>query len=141
MPLDGTGQVFSDSGSGAVDYDKPLAGYGLRLWPAWQDKGGFGLARFGESDFGYDGSAAIGFGRGAFGKGNFGFDADIIGWQSAELATGEYKFAVKVSDRKGNESPAAETDVIGVIRAAGGAKEIAVESYDKDQDELVLSVN
>jgi len=141
LPLDGMGQVFSDGGSGAVDYDKGLAGCGLRLWPAWQDKGGFGLGRFGASDFGYDGSAAVGFGRGSFGEGDFGFDADAINWQSGELATGEYKFAVKVSDRKGNESHAAETDVITVIRTAGSAEKIAVESYDKDQDELILSVN
>jgi hypothetical protein len=141
LPLDGMGQVFSDGGSGVVDYDKPLTGCGLRLWPAWQDKGGFGLGRFGASDFGYDGSAAVGFGRGSFGEGDFGFDADAINWQSGELATGEYKFAVKISDREGNESSATETDAITVIRAAGGAEEIAVESYDKDQDELVLSVN
>lgn len=141
LPLDGMGQVFSDGGGGVVDYDKPLAGSGLRLWPAWQDKGGFGLSRFGASDFGYDGSAAVGFGRGSFGEGDFGFDADAINWQSSELATGEYKFAVGISDREGNESSAIETDVITVIRAAGGAEEIAVESYDKDQDELVLSVN
>ncbi len=141
LPLDGMGQIFSDGSSGAVDYDRGLAGCGLRLWPAWQDKGGFGLSRFGASDFGYDGSAAVGFGRGSFGEGDFGFDADAINWQSGELATGEYKFAVKVSDRKGNESSATETDAITVIRAAGGAEEIAVESYDKDQDELVLSVN
>ena len=141
LPLDGTGQVFSDSGSGAVDYGRPLSACGLRLWPAWQDKGGFGLAGFGKSDFGYDGSAAVGFGKGSFGGGNFGFDADTISWQSAELATGEYKFAVKVSDNKGNESSASQTDAIGVIRAPGGAKGIVVESYDKDQDELILSVN
>ena len=118
-----------------------MTGCGLRLWPAWQDKGGFGLSRFGASDFGYDGSAAVGFGRGSFGEGDFGFDADIINWQSSELATGEYKFAVKVSDGKGNESSASQTDVITVIRTASGAEEIAAESYDKDQDKLVLSVN
>ena len=72
LPLDGTAQVFSDGGSGVVDYDKGLAGCGLRLWPAWQDKGGFGLGRFGASDFGYDGSAAVGFGRGSFGEVGFG---------------------------------------------------------------------
>jgi hypothetical protein len=141
LPLDASAQIFSDGGSGAVDYDRPLAGCGLRSWPAWQDKGGFGLGRFGVSDFGYDGSAAVGFGRGSFGEGGFGFDADTINWQSGELATGEYKFAVKVSDSQGNESSATETDVITVIRAANGVREIAVESYDNDQDELVLSIN
>jgi hypothetical protein len=141
LPFDGTGQIFSDGGSGVVDYDNGLITSGMRLWPAWQDKGGLGLSRFGESDFGYDGSAAVGFGLGGFGEGEFGFDADKIGWQSGELVTGKYKFAVKISDKEGNESPATETEAITVIRAAGGAEEISVESYDAGQDELILSVS
>ena len=141
LPFEGTGQVFSDGGSGVVDYDNGLVGGGVRLWPAWQDKGGFGLSRFGTSDFGYDGAAAVGFGIGSFGEGEFGFDAEKIGWQSGELATGKYKFGVKISDKEGNESPATETEAITVIRAAGGAEGLAIESYDAGQNELILSVN
>ena len=38
------------------------------------------MSKFGYSDFGYDGSAAIGLGKGSFGNGWFGFDAEAIKW-------------------------------------------------------------
>ena len=141
LPFEGEGQVFSDGGSGQINYASPVTSEGLRLWPGWQDKGGFGLSRFGLSDFGYDGSAGVGFGQGCFGQGQFGFDADQIKWQSSELITGRYKFGVKVMDQAGNSSSGIETETITVIRTAQGAKKLEDESYDKGQNKLILSVN
>ena len=141
LPFEGQSQVFSDGGSGQIDYESPVTKEGLRLWPGWQDKGGFGLSTFGLSDFGYDGSASVGFGRGYFGQGQFGFDADQIKWQSSELVTGRYKFGVKIMDRAGNSSTGTETETITMILAAQGAEELEAESYDKGQNKLILSVN
>jgi len=140
LPFEGTAQVYSDGGSGEIDYENPVSKEDIQLWPSWQDKVGFGLSWFGEGDFGYEGSAAVGFGRGLFGEGEFGFDADEISWESGELETGKHKFAVKVTDRFGQDSDAQETGQITVIRRATPAEGLEVGSYDKAEDRLVLSV-
>ena len=110
------------------------------VWSAWQDKGGFGFCGFGVSDFGFDGSAAVGFGKGLFGDGEFGFGCDEIRWVSGVPGTGEYRFAVKVRDAVGNEADGIESDDVVVIGQAGGVEAIKVDSYDKSEDELVMRV-
>ena len=140
LPFEGCANIYSDYGEGGIDYETVLNTERIRLWPAWQDKGGFGLCRFAQSDFGFDGSAAVGFGLGSFGYGEFGFDADLITWDSGELETGLYKFAVKIIDRFGNSSSASETEEILVIRPARPAESLEVDSYEQEQDELLLSV-
>ena len=141
LPFEGCASVYSDGGQGEFDYDTVVNSESIQLWPAWQDKGGFGLSGFGRSDFGFDGSAAVGFGNGSFGYGEFGFDADLVTWESCELETGVYQFGVKVMDRFGNYSSASETEEILVIRSAKPAEVLEVDSYDQGQDELLLSVN
>jgi len=138
LPFEGTAQVYSDGGSGEIDYDESVSKEDIQLWPSWWDKVGFGLGPFADGDFGYDGSWAIGFGKGAFGEGEFGFDADEISWISGELETGKYRFAVKVRDRFGNVSEAQETGELTVIQAAKPADGLEVDSYDKEEDRLVL---
>ena len=140
LPFEGTAQVFSDGGGGEIDYDEPTSKEDIGLWPSWQDKFGFGLSQFGEGDFGYDGSAAVGFGKGLFGDGEFGFDVDEISWISGELETGKHRFALKVTDQFGQASEAQETGEITVIRTAMPAEGLEVDSYDKAEDRLVLSV-
>lgn len=142
LPIGATVQIFSNKGGESIDYGEPIMPRSKRLWSAWQDKGGFGLSRFGRSDFGFDGSAAVGFSRGAFGMGEFGFDADMISWISSELQPGVYKFAVKVIDRFGNEGEEPnETEAITVIPGARPAEGLTVASFNKDTNELTLSVS
>ena len=111
------------------------------MWPGWQDKAGFGMSRFGLGDFGYDGAAAIGFGKGSFGYGQFGFDEDPIEWVSKTLPAGTYKFAVKVTDRFGNQSIASQTGEVTVIPLARPAEGLEVSSYDKQTNQLVLNIS
>ena len=141
LPFGGTAQVFSDGGTGEIDYENPVSKEDIVLWPSWQDKVGFGLSEFGSSDFGYDGSAAVGFGRGLFGEGEFGFDADEISWESGELETGKHRFAVRIMDRFAQESDAQETGDITLIRTARPAEGLDVSSYDKEEDKLVLCIS
>ncbi len=142
LPYEGEAEVFSNGGSGEIDYENAITRQALRLWPGWQDKGGFGLSRFGMSDFGFDGSAAIGFGKGLFGYGEFGFDVDQMSWVSNGLETGSYKFAVKITDEYGNsDEDEYESAEVAVIRVAQGAEELEVDSYDKGEGKLVLGVN
>jgi hypothetical protein len=140
LPLGATAQIYFDNGTGEIDYDNPLNSLPVRVWPVWQDKAGFGMSRFGASDFGYDSAAAVGFGKGSFGNGQFGLDADTFEWVSAPMQTGVYKFAVKIFDEAGNES-SIETDPITVIPAARPAERISISSFDKQTNQLVLNVS
>jgi len=140
LPIGATAQIYFDNGTGEIDYNTPLNNSPIRVWPIWQDKAGFGMSRFGASDFGYDSSAAVGFGKGSFGNGQFGLDADTFEWVSAPMQTGVYKFAVKIIDEVVNES-SSETDPITVIRAARPAERISIVSFDKQTNQLVLSVS
>jgi len=142
LPLGGSGEIFSNGGSGEIDHGTAVTTEALPLWCAWQDKVGFGLSRFGQSDLGFDGAAAIGFGRGMFGEGEFGFDSDEVRWLSEELETGDYKFAIRVTDMFGVSSEdESESDVVALIRHGRPAAGLQLESYDKSENRLVLSVS
>ena len=117
LPIGATVQIYFDNGTGQIDYDNPLNSSPIQIWPSWQDKAGFGMSRFGASDFGYDSSAAVGFGKGSFGQGQFGLDADIFEWVSEPMQAGVYKFAMKVMDEAGNQSSSVETREITVMPA------------------------
>ncbi len=141
LPSGATAEVYFDNGIGEVDYNQPLSDSPIRIWPAWQDKAGFGMGRFGVGDFGYESAAAVGFGKGSFGQGHFGLDADMIEWISPPLQAGVYKFGVKVTDGAGNQSSASETEPITVIPAARPAERVSISSFDKQTNQLVLSVS
>jgi len=140
LPINSTAQIYFDSGTGDIDYDNPLTSSPIRIWSAWQDKAGFGMSRFGVSDFGYDSAAAVGFGKGSFGRGEFGLDADTIEWVSEPLQAGVYKFGVKVADKVGNES-SSESGQVTVTPAARPAEQVNISSFDKQTNQLVLSVS
>ena len=137
LPAGGIVRIYSDNGTGEIDYDNAVNESPIRVWSAWQDKSGFGMSRFGFSDFGYDGAAAVG----GFGGGLFGFDAEVFEWASSPLSAGVYKFGIRVSDEAGNESTGSETGQIAVIPAARPAEKLRVSSFDKQTNELVLRID
>lgn len=142
LPFNGAAQIYSNHGNGDVDYDTPVTDVPKRIWAAWQDKGGFGLSRFGRSDFGFDASAAAGLGKGSFGMGEFGFDADMIHWTSEQLEAGSYRFAVKVVDSRGNEDEGqSETELMTVIPGPRPAEEMRLTSFNKQTNELAFSIS
>jgi len=140
LPIGSTFQVYFDNGTGEIDYGRSLNENPVKIWPNWQYKAGQGMSRFGFSDFGYDSAAAVGFGIGNFGQGQFGIDADTIEWISKQMKVGTYKFAVKVFDEAGNES-VSETEEITVIPAAKPAVHLDISSFDKQTNQLVLSIS
>jgi len=141
LPINSTAQVYFDNGTGQIDYETPLNDSLIKVWPVWQDKAGFGMSRFSVSDFGYDAAAAVGFGRGIFGYGQLGIDVDTFEWLSPQMSTGVYKFAVKVTNEAGNESTGSETSQIMVMPAVRPAEHVGVSSFDKQSNQLVLSVS
>ena len=99
------------------------------------------MGGFGAGDFGFDSAAAVGFGLGLFGQAHFGLDADAIEWTSEPLAAGIYKFGVKVTDKVGNQSNAAESDPITVTPAATPATALNISSFNKQTNQLLLSIS
>jgi hypothetical protein len=140
LPIDATAQIYFDNGTGQIDYENPITNAPIRIWPAWQDKAGFAMSRFGLGDFGWDSAAAVGFGRGSFGCGQFGLDTDTITWTSTQLSSGTYKFGVKVRDASGRQSTGSETGPITVTPAARPADGLSVTSFDKQTNKLVLNI-
>ena len=141
LPAEAVVQIYFDSGTGTIDYENPLSSLPLRIWPAWQDKAGFGMSEFGSGDFGFDSAAAVGFGKGVFGCEQFGIGADMFEWISGQLPCGRYKFAVKVVDAAGNESSSIETGEIVVTPGAKPAEQLDISSFDKAPNQLVLNVS
>jgi len=141
LPIGAFAQIYFDNGTGEIDYDKVLNDSPIRIWPARQDKSGFGMSCFAVDDFGYDSAAAVGFGRGGFSQGRFGLDADSLEWTSSVMGAGAYKFAIKVTDELGNESVGSETGQVVVTPAARPAEKVSVSSFDKQTNQLVLAIS
>ncbi len=141
LPIGATARIYFDKGTGEIDYNEMINGSPIRIWPSCQDKAGFGMSTFGAGDFGYDSAAAVGFGRGCFAHGQFGLDADTMKWTSPALYAGNYKFAVKVVDKAGNESNSSETGQVTVIPAPRPAEQISISSFDKQTNELVFAIS
>ncbi|MHC4113216.1 MAG: hypothetical protein ACYSUY_19255 [Planctomycetota bacterium] len=141
LPIGATARIYFDNGTGEIDYDKMFNDSPIRIWPACQDKAGFGMSTFGASDFGYDSAAAVGFGKGNFARGQFGLDANTIEWISPALCAGNYKFAVKVVDEAGKESNSSEAGQVTVIPAPRPAEQISISLFDKQTNELVLAIS
>lgn len=140
LPVGASAKIYGDSGQGQIDYDQPVNKLPIRIWAAWQDKAGFGMAGFGNGDFGFDGAAAVGFGKGNFGHGRFGFDADAVEWMSEVMPAWAYRFGVKVSDERGNEGDTSETSPVVVAPGARPADGLRVTSFDGQTGQLVLEV-
>jgi hypothetical protein len=140
LPMDAAVDIYFDNGTGQIDYNNPINITPIRIWPAWQDKAGLGMSRFGLCDFGWDSAAAVGFGNGSFGHAQFGLDADSIDWTCPPLLWGAYKFGVKVKDTMGRQSTASETGPITLTPAARPAEELSVSSFDKQTNQLFLNI-
>jgi hypothetical protein len=140
LPMRSSFQIYSNNGKREIDYSRPINQHALKVWAAWQDKAGFGQSKFARSDFGYDFAAMPGLGKGNFGVGEFGGDSDIVEWVSGPLQAGIYKFGVRVTDERGNESIASESEEVIVIPASRPAKGISVSSFDREEQELILNI-
>jgi hypothetical protein len=64
----------------------------------------------------------------------------MLEWVSAPLKYGVYKFGVKVTDEAGNES-VSETRQVTVTPLAKPAEKLGISSFDKQANELVLSIS
>jgi hypothetical protein len=140
LPAGATANVYFDHGAGPIDYTAPLNPVPIPVWACRQDKAGFGMAQFGTGDFGHDAAASVGFGQGRFGHGPFGLDADAIEWLSPPLPLGRYRFGIRITDARGNESPACETEAIPVVPVAKPATGLDIVSFAPQTHQLTLRI-
>jgi hypothetical protein len=136
----GTLNIYSALVGSFFNYEQPLNDLPIPLWPCWQGKTGFGLCRFGRSDFGWDSSAAVGLGCGCFGMGEFGLDADAIVWESEPLPDGWYRLALVFTDQHGNMSTPLLTEPIPVTSDAMPPVCLEVDSYNSLNNQLILKI-
>ncbi len=141
LPAGATINIYYDHSTGDIDYIEPLNEFPIPVWSDWHDKVGFGLAQFGDGDFGYESASAIGFGQGYFAHGHFGLDAEAFEWISSSLPLGRYRFGVKVTDARGNESLATETDTIAVIPGAKPVARLDVAGFNQTEGQLILGLS
>lgn len=141
LPAWSAANIYFDYGTGTIDYTQSVNAQPISVWPSWHDKAGFGMARFGTGDFGYDSAASIGFGKGSFGNGQFGLEADTMEWISPELPLGRYRLGVTVIDERGNESEAAETEPITAVPPARPATGLRAVSFDQSTGQLTLGIS
>ncbi|PKL43527.1 MAG: hypothetical protein CVV39_08535, partial [Planctomycetes bacterium HGW-Planctomycetes-1] len=132
LPMDGKADYYLE--------ENRLNKRGVKIQLDFTDKGGFGLSSFGNSDFGYDGSAAIGFGKGDFGLGWFGFDTDLLCWQSGQLQADRYKFDIKITDNMGNTADERQTEQMTIIPPPTPAEKLTIKFFDKQNGKLILQV-
>ncbi|MCD4830722.1 MAG: hypothetical protein K8R02_02810 [Anaerohalosphaeraceae bacterium] len=142
LPVGAKTDFFYDNQSGNVDYQNRLNENDIRIWQGSQEKGGFGLSKFGESDFGRDSSAAAGFGKALFGEGGFGFEGLTVRWQSKQLSAGRYKFGIKLRDEFGNESTqTVETQSLTIIPPVMPGEKLEVAQFDKDSGQIIFAID
>ena len=136
--LDSIAVIFSDNGSGVIDYIAPLAQ--VALWDERAEKWGFGLGGFGNEVFGYSDSGGVGFGEGCFGEGEFGFDVKRLTYTTEPLALGAYKFGLRVKDGAGHVNEAETVAFEVFVDPLPLPGQLAIGSYDDVNDRLVLNI-
>jgi len=56
------------------------------------------------------------------------------------MSLGTYRFGVKVTDERGNESDASEIGPVTVTPAARPAEKLSITSFDKQTNKLILQM-
>jgi len=133
-------RLFSNGGSGAVDYETPVVPDVFELFPRGAGIYGFGLAPFGSFRFGSAHSMrTAGFGNLPFGRFPFGLGAVWVRAKSQVDSCGQYKFAFKAYDAAGNAGAGSPEEVsVDVHIAPPQPSGLVKVSYDKVTDILVL---
>lgn len=135
-------KLFSDAGSGTIDYDTPVDNRLYQLFPAGAGVFGFGHAPFGRFRFGHaHAMRAVGFGHLPFGHFPFGLASAEITAVHQVAACGTYKYAFKVYDAAGNPQSGAPDEIsVTVHTAPAKPAGLKKQSYNKTTDVLTLEV-
>jgi len=120
----------------AGDSEAAVKLHEAEIFPGGRGACGWGYD-WGNGGWGYSGSNAPGWGH-HWGY-TWGFGIDYLRFVSQSLTRGTYPIKVEVEDEHGNTSTAYETTVV-IDTYARPADDLAVSSYDKDTDTLVLAM-
>jgi len=134
-------QLFSNGGSGDVDWETPLLTKKFDLFPDGAGIYGWGHLPWGGTRWGKAHSLrAPGWGHLPWGNSPFGLGTSVITLNYNVFACGDYKFALGCFDYLGNAhagDPEVETLYIHIAPEAPTG--LTKESYDKDTDVLILN--
>lgn len=140
-------EVFTNQGSGAVDYDAPLLSVPLATLATVIQPAGVGADPIGAMPIGHGKAHAAGehLGVGAIpiGDGPIGSSIEVIEVEvMVEQGFGTYKFAARVLDAAGNaqEDPPAEFELFVSGEDPPTPSGLRVEAYDDETDQCTFSV-
>lgn len=139
VPLGATYDVYSDSGTGTIDFTAPVNADPIDAWPANSSKAGLGLGALGTLALGF-GGGGYGLGLGALGMGPLGIGTALASFTTPLMPDSQVLFAVLARDAAGNEL--ASTTTIASVTLAGTPRpptNLTVQSYDAAGDRLVLT--
>jgi len=136
-------QIFSNNGSGDVDYTVPFDARRIELMPNGAGWYGFGHGPFGHHPFGKPFGRNIhrGFGHLPFGHHPFGYGGVLIEETVSVTDCGAWTFALVAYDKLGNAHEGTpNTSTVTVHVAPPKAGPLVKDSYDPDTDILTLTV-
>jgi len=135
--------LYSNNGSGAIDWDTPFSAKQIPLFPNGAGNYGFGYSPFGYGPFGlpWGKNLTRGFGDTPFGYSPFGFGADLITERLEISDCGNWLFGVTCFDALGNEHTGTPNQVSATVHVAPPRPAaLQKDSYDADTDILTLTV-
>jgi hypothetical protein len=131
-------RIYGEGLSGEIDYSQLLAE--VPMWSSYAEKWGWSLNAFGQGDFGYSGTGAVGWGLGVFRQGEFGFDVEFIEFVSDVLSAGLHRFALKVCEGAGNEEEGPGHVCQVYVDPIPESPRLQIDSYNPNEDRLVLAM-
>ena len=139
MPGD-RARLHGNAGSGQIDWENPLTGRYLDLFPNAAGLFGFGRAAFGMHRFGEGFASGVpGFGRLPFGRHPFGHGTAVIEAHDTATACGMYKYGLACYDDAGNVHVGSPEEVtVEVHMAPPPPTGLTKNSYNKQTNVLIL---
>lgn len=136
-------QLCWDAGTGTVDYDNPVTGEKLPLFPNRCGIHGYGRIPYGMGPYGHAVSIGTpGYARMPYGRAPYGHPTCLLQARTRVAACGTYKFAFAVFDAAGNPHAGSPGEVSVVVHTAP-EKPVGLKktSYNPATNLLVLAVN
>jgi hypothetical protein len=135
--------LYANSGDGDIDFNTPLTGEKIDLFPDGDGNYGWGLAPWGKFPFGQALSVNTqGWGLAPWGLFPFGYGAVIIVCTVGVADCGDWKFAFKTFDAAGNANAGSPGEVTASVhitpQAPVGLKKVL---YDPATGDLTLAVD
>jgi len=135
-------RLHGNSGSGEIDWDTPITGDKIDIFPDGAGIYGYGHYPYGHNPYGHAAALGVaGYGHYPYGHNPYGYGAVSITSKVPVTRCGDYKFGFKVYDAAGNAHTGTPGEVTAVVHIAPPApRGLKLNSYDPDTDILTLDI-